>query len=158
MGTELIGNDPGTDLILIQIVREIAINHHSIESILKRYGVSDIEWKKIRESKRFTQLLESETVIWQSATNTHERTKLKAASLIEEWLPEANKLMHNPEETLPARVELGKLVARIAGMGLNSSSISDNTGEKFSITINLGADKNIKFEKEIPARVIEVND
>ena len=134
---------------MVKIAREIAIDHFEVETILKRYSINNETWSKVSTSPEFTRILESETAAWQSATNTHERTKLKAAAMVEEYLPEGNKRIHDPKEPLPAKTELLKVLTRIAGMGLTNSEVNGATAEKFSITINLGADKQLKFEKDV---------
>lgn len=139
---------------LVKLAREIAIDHYTADEILSRNGLSATDWSQIQVHPRFRELLETELVAWHSATNTHERVKLKAAALIEEWLTEANTRIHDPKESLSAKTELGKLLTRIAGMGLNDTNINSQ-GEKMSITINLGEDSKLKFEKDITPRVIE---
>lgn len=143
------------DLRLIMIAREIAIDHFELEDILSRYEINQEEWERISSLPRFTELLRSETEAWQAARNTHERTKLKAAALIEHWLPEASARMFDPKEPLPAKNETAKLVARIAGMGLNSADIQGGGGEKFSVTINLGQDHKLQFAHQVTPQVIE---
>lgn len=147
-----------SDLTLVQLAREIAMNIQSIETILETHQIDDETWNKIKITPRFTSLLESETAAWNSAVNTHERVKLKSAALVEDWLPEAYARMSDPTENLNAKTELGKLVARLAGMGLSNANITDASGERFSVTINLGGDNNLKIEKEMPMKVISGED
>ena len=139
---------------LVQIAREIAINHKDVDDILKDHSITQEEWDELRESQEFARLLEGEIVAWQSATNTHERTKLKAAALIELWLEEANARLYDGKETLSAKTELAKLIARIAEMGASTSAGAE-LGGKFSVTINLGAAQQIKIERELPPKVID---
>lgn len=139
----------------MKLAREIAINHREVEDILKDYSVSTEEWSKLQEDPEFARLLASEVEAWQSAINTHDRTKLKAAALMEMWLEEAQFRLHDPGEALPAKVELAKLIARIAEMGLTNANVTGGGGEKFSVTINLGSDSQIKIAKELPPQVIE---
>ena len=143
------------DLTLVQLAREIAMNIQSIETILETHQIDTDTWDKIKITPRFTTLLETETAAWNSAINTHERVKLKSAALVEDWLPEAYARMNDTTENLNAKTELAKLVARLAGMGLNNASIADGSGERFSVTINLGNDAKLKFEKELPMKVVE---
>jgi hypothetical protein len=143
------------ELLLIKLAREIAIEHHDIETILKTYQIDLQTWEIIKEHPQFRRLLEAEILAWQSATNTQERTALKSAALIEEWLPEANAILHDRNQTLSGKVELGKLLARIAGMGLTGAGIEGGGAEKFSITINLGNDAKLKFDKTLPPKVID---
>lgn len=143
------------DTKILRVVREIAINLHDIETILKHNQITPERWLTIQSNPHFLRLLETETAAWNSAGNTHERTRLKAAALMEEWLCEANTRMHDPEETLSAKVELGKLLTKIAEMGTTTPGQAA-IGERFSVTINLGADHKLQFEKDVTPRVIDV--
>lgn len=138
---------------LVQVAREIAIDHKPIDDILKEYSISAEEWSSLKANDDFIRLLNSEIVAWQSAQNTHERLKLKAAALLEEWLIEANARLYDPQESLSAKTELAKLISRIAEVG--DSGGGDGSG-KFNVTINLGADAQLKFEKQLPTKVIDV--
>jgi hypothetical protein len=129
--------EPVRDIMLVQLAREIAIDHLSTDAILQLYNLSQEEWSTIKANPRFTQVLEQEILSWQSATNTAERTKLKAGAIIENWLPESNMRLHDSQETLPAKVELAKMIARIAGLGMDRAITGEAT-EKFSLVINIG--------------------
>jgi hypothetical protein len=147
--------NPQYDPLFVKLAREVAIDHHDIETILKHYQITTEHWERISANPHFQKLLEAEIAAWQGATNTHERTKLKAAALVEEWLPEANTRLHDAQENLPAKVELGKLLTRIAGMGLTGMGVDGAPAERFSITINLGADAKLQFEKQVTSKVID---
>jgi hypothetical protein len=129
--------EPIRDIMLVQLAREIAIDHLNTDQILKLYSINIEEWEVITSNKRFQTLLEQEIIAWQTATNTAERTKLKAGAIIEAWLPESNMRLHDSQETLPAKVELAKMIARIAGLGMDRAVTGENT-EKFSLVINIG--------------------
>lgn len=144
-----------SDLLLVKVAREIAIDHFSLETILEHNQITPETWDKIKSMPRFQQLLVAEISAWQSAINTTERAKLKAAALIEEWLPEAATRLFDQREPLNHKTELGKLVARIAGIGVGPMGVEGGAGEKFSITINLGADQKLKVEKQLPPKVID---
>jgi hypothetical protein len=137
------------------IAREIAMGLHDVETILKTHRIDPQTWADLAANKCFQDLVVSQSAAWQGALNTHERTKLKAAALIEEWLGEANARIHDQDETLSSKVELGKLLTRIAGMGITNMHEAGGSGEKFSITINLGADHKVSFDKVVTHKVIE---
>lgn len=143
------------ELLLVKLAREIAIDHYDIETILKTYQISLEQWENIKANPQFQRLLESEIAAWQGAENTQERTALKAAALVEEWLPEANSILHDRNAALTGKVELGKLLARIAGLGLTGANVEGGGADRFSITINLGNDAKLKFDKALPPRVID---
>jgi hypothetical protein len=138
------------NLLYLRLAREIAIDLHELDDILTRHDVKPAQFNKIKEDPYFVQLLTAEVQAWNSAKNTHERTKLKAAALMEEWLSEANTRIYDPQETLPSKVELAKLLSRLAGMG-NERAEGGPAGDRFSVTINLGDDSRLKV---IDAQVI----
>lgn len=146
---------PTGDLLLVKLARELAIEQKPLPDVLRQLNLTEEDWEDIKENERFNSLLASEVEAWHSALNTHERVKLKAATMMEEWLPESYARLHDSKETLSAKTELAKLVARLAGMGLTNASIEGGSAEKFSVTINLGGDNNIRLEKDITPRVIE---
>lgn len=141
------------DDTLIKLAREIAIDHLDSQGIQELYKLSEDEWQIIQRSKRFQILLESEIIAWQSAQNTSERTKLKAGAIVENWLPEANTRLHDKAETLNSKVELAKLITSISGM--TKTDAPGVGGSGFSVTINLGNQPALQFNKELPVPVIE---
>jgi hypothetical protein len=146
-----------SDVTLLRLAREIAWAIHPLEAILKVHDLSMETWETIKNLPRFQRYLESEMVAWHTAGNAHERVKVKTAVMLEEWLPELHARMHDQRELLSAKIEAGKLVARLAGMGLEKAGINGGEGERFSVTINLGADNQLKFEKQATPKVIEAD-
>lgn len=143
-----------SDVILVKLARELAMDIHPVEDILKAFQIEPKQWEYIQEMPRFQGLLETESAQWNGALNTQERVKIKAAAMIEEWLPEANERLHDRGESLNAKTELGKLVRDLAGFAKGGIGV-EGAGERFSVTINLGADASLKFEKELPPVVID---
>jgi len=143
------------DNVLLRIAREIAIDLYDTETILKNNQIDRNQFEQIKRDPRFLRILEAEVAAWNAAGNTHERTKLKAAALMEEFLPEANARIHDPKEPLSAKTELVKTLTRIAGMGIDNARVEGGGGEKFTVTINLGASEKLTFENTLPHKVIE---
>lgn len=142
------------ETLLLRLAREIATDLNDIETILKAHQLTSKQWDAIKDDARFQTLLKSEMEAWSAASNTPERVKLKSAMLVEEWLPEANKLAHDSSQTLTAKVELMKLLKSLAGLGIDRADIT--ASERVSITINLGSDHKLKFEKQLPPKVIDL--
>lgn len=142
------------ELTLVKLSREIAKDIHPIETILERFGIPPDLWRDISSQPRFTALLQSEAEAWNNAANTAERTKLKSMSMIEEALPEFFERMHDPREPLIAKAKVFELVSKVAG-AFASEKDAGGSGDGVKITINLGADKSVTFEKDITAQVIE---
>jgi hypothetical protein len=146
----------GDDAFLVSLAREVAINIKPLDDVLKVYGLSFAQWESLRDAPRFTTLVEQHLLEWEAAKNTHERTKIKAAVMIEGWLPEAWARLHDQTENLNAKTELAKLVTRIAGMGLDRVVDAGAGGEKITVTINLGAGGDqLKFEQNFVPKVID---
>jgi hypothetical protein len=143
-----------SELTLLKLSREIARDIHPIESILERFGIDAELWSDIRTMPRFISFLQHEIETWNSAPNTSERVKIKSLSFVEELLPEMYERAHDPRETLSSKVELLKTVGRFGGVGVSTSE--GGIGEKLSVTINLGADKELKFEKDVTPPVVDV--
>ena len=136
------------DIDLITFAREIAVDHWDIEDVLDRYQLRYDDFRLLFEFPRFTRLLANEEESWSSAKNTHERVRLKSAALIESYLEEAHKSLHDPNQTLIAKTGLAKLVGSFAGLGEEAlrAQKGGGGGSGFSITINLGADRKLSIE------------
>ena len=145
------------EVILVKLAREIAVDFYELPEVLARNGVNDEQWQRIKNHPRFIGLLTTASAEWNSSLNTSERTKLKAAALIEEFLPEANQRLHDQNEALPGKVSLLQQLSKIAGVDAREPAGAGGApGERFSITINLGADAKLTFDKEVTSKVIDV--
>lgn len=151
--TQVLLDPSNSDLVMVKLAREIAMDIQPLPIILKQHAISDETWSQLQRNTKFQTLLGTEVEAWQTALNTHERVKLKSASMLEEWLPELNTRMHDHEEALPAVIEAGKMLARIAGLGMPGEVVG-NVGERFVINISMG-DKvePISFAKDITSQV-----
>ena len=150
MATDTLPVSYTTNVQFLRIAREIAMDLNDIETILKQYQLTPKQWESVQRDPQFLRLLEAEIAAWNAAGNTHERTKLKAGALIEEWLLEANQRIHDKNEALSAKTEVVKLLARVAGMGQERTDGTSAGGDRFQVTINLGAEKSLKFSKVTP--------
>lgn len=145
-----------TDVKFLRIAREIAMDLNTVETILENYQLTSKQWEDLKSDANFLRLLEAEVASWNAAGNTQERTKLKAGMLVEEWLTEANARIHDNKELLSAKTEVVKVLARIANMGQERSDQAAAGGQRFSVTINLGADHKLNFTKDVTPKVIEL--
>lgn len=152
MAASLMLTPSTSDTALVKLAREIAMDIQPIETILKQYSITDQAWEQLQRNGRFTRLLESQVEEWNSALNTHERVRAKSAAMLEEWLPELNNRLHDRDIGLPAKVEAGKMLTKMAGIGEREVG-AGGAGERFTITINLGEDHKLSFEKQVPATI-----
>jgi hypothetical protein len=144
-----------TDQKLLVIAREVAMDIFDIDQILVFTNTSPEEYAQLKELPRFQTYLRSEMEAWNSALNTHERVKIKAASQIEFALPELNNRLHDASEPLMPKVKLAELISKLAGMGAQNASINGDSGDKFTVTINLGEDRKLEISEKITHQVIE---
>lgn len=145
--------DRNQELLALRLAQEIAINLNDIEDVLKHLSVSAVQWDRIQRNPHFQSILQEAVADWQSAKNTQERIKLKAAAMVEEWLVEAHRLSHDPAQPLSGKVELMKLIKSLTALG--NFGAEGGGGEKFTVTINLGADQKLSFAKDIAPKTIE---
>jgi hypothetical protein len=141
---------------LIKLAREIAMDIRSREEILDLLEISGDEFDEISSNTRFQHYLRSAVEEWNSAKNTGERVKIKSLSFVEEALPEFYARAHDPAESLAAKTEVLKTVARFAGLG--GQVVGGSTPERMVVTINLGADQQIRVEQAITTSYEEVED
>jgi hypothetical protein len=153
--TEVIEKRAGFhDLALVKLAREIAMDIRPLEDILETHKIDTENWAKIQENPHFQAILHGAITEWQAAGNTPERVKIKSLAFVEEALPEFYARAHDPKEPLTAKVEVLKTISKFAGIG-GSNFDGSVGGERFTVTINLGADQSLKIEKNLPHKVIE---
>lgn len=133
---------------LAKLARELVMNIRERAVILKEYGLTEATFDAhIATNPFFQRVFENYTIEWNSALSTHQRLRVQAATALEESLVGMAVRMNSKDETLPAVVETAKLFTKIAEVGEPTRTASH--GEKFSITINLGEDKKLTFEKDV---------
>lgn len=155
------------DTQMLRVAREIAMDIYSIADILQNNSVDVAEFNRWKSHPRFLSYLNAETEAWKSAANTAERTKLKAAVVIEEFMAEAHARLHDNKIALNHRVELGKLVAKIAGMGEPKLMNAGGGTPTFQLNINIGKNrvsvaptigKIINHDEEPNTQVLDLED
>lgn len=132
---------------LAQLAREVAVERRNLKDILADFGLTEEDFVKVQTWPYFTSAVEAARLEWNGPNNTVQRAQLGAATAVEDAIPMVAGRMHSDKEPLAAVVEAGKWLSKVAGIG--ESKQDGNSAEKFSITINLGDDKKLKFEKDI---------
>lgn len=128
----------------------------NLPDILISHELTLPDYETIKLNPFFMRLLDASMMEWQSVRNTAERTAIEAAALFEQAMPIIYARMTNNKEQLNHVVEAAKLMAKAGGIGEGNSK--NTQGEKFSITINLGADTKLEFNpnKTPNAPIIDV--
>lgn len=140
---------------LVKLARQIAMGIKDLPEVLFDNSLTLREWDEIRILPAFGRVLEGEVKAWEGAHNTADRVRVKAASMLEEYLPELYARLNDREEPLMAKMKAVELVAKIAGFGQADIPQAGSPGDKVQVIINLGADTRLNFEKVLPHKVID---
>lgn len=132
----MMSNNSVTDKKLLAIAREIAMDILPLETVLSSNEISADQFEVIKARPAFQRYLSEQVQAWNSALNTADRVKLKAAASVEFMLEELHHQIHDRAQPLIAKVKAAELVSKLAGMGQSGAQAVGGTG--FSVTINLG--------------------
>jgi hypothetical protein len=133
-----------TPAILGGLAREVAINLRDLPEILSTYKVSRAAYEKIRTTDWFAKAVDMAVIEWNSAANTIVRTQLEVAASYERGFPEAYARALDPKTAFHDTVDFFKHMSDVAG--IKKDATQGQAGERFQITINLGADTKLEFE------------
>jgi hypothetical protein len=127
------------DIIMLKVARDLAQDIYPAEDILKKYDLSGDMFEAFKRHPRFQGYLISEREAWLSANNIESRTKLKAGMVLETFMDGAYQEISDRTQPLNQRVELGKMLAKIAGFGEPKAFINTGGGGPgFTLQINIG--------------------
>ena len=126
---------------LASLAREIAMDIFPTEQVLAIHKLEDAEWQRICVNPKFQDMLASMTREWQSAANTRERVKAKAATGLEAMLE--TYIREIGDETIPLtqRVEAGKFLARLGELDGNGDKFDGDAGKSVTINITTSQDR-----------------
>jgi hypothetical protein len=125
------------DTQMRKVARELAMGIYELDTILDQNEVDEYTFHRFKEHPRFLEYLKQEREAWNAASNVSERTKLKAGIIMEEFMIDAAKDLIDKKTPLNQRVELAKLLAKVAGMGEARTPIGGGVGG-FQLNINIG--------------------
>jgi len=143
------------DIKLVKLARQIAMGIKELPDILFDHGLTLREWGEIRQLPSFGRLLEAEIKDWEGAGNTHERVRIKAAAMLEEYLPELYARLNDRDEPLMAKMKALELVSKVAEFGTKDIASGGSPGDKVQVIINLGSDTRAEYVKVLPDKVID---
>lgn len=126
------------DTIMRKVARDIAMDIYELDKILLGVGISMAEFMRWETHPRFLGYLSSEREAWLSAGNTAGRTKLKASIVLEDFMEQAHTELHDRKTPLAQRVELSKVLTKIAGIGISPvAGQGAGGGGGFRLQINI---------------------
>lgn len=122
-----------------QLAREIAMDIFPLEQVLEVHKLSQEEWLKIRDHPTFQSMFHAMLIDWNLASSTRERVRTKAATGLESRLE--TFIREIDDETIPLiqRVEAGKFLARLGELDGQHQVLGGVGGDRFQITLNIGA-------------------
>jgi hypothetical protein len=138
--------DLARDADVIRLAKEVAIDHHPIADILTRYNIDEATWDALNEWPRFKELVDHERQQWNSALNTNTRVRLKSSTIIEEWMEEGYRLLHDAKENFSAKIELIKLFGKFSGLDAQEKVIGETATGRVTINIKIG-DQNVEYQE-----------
>lgn len=116
------------------LAREIAQDIFTVDQIVSLHRLSDEEWTRIQAHPRFLAMLADMQRDWNSADNTRERVRIKAATGLETTLETFISEINNPVIPLSQKVDAGKFLARLGELdGANQANAFTGGG----VTINI---------------------
>jgi hypothetical protein len=140
MATDLVTHENALDGdFLIRLAAEIAQDLNDLNVVLQKHNITADQWVELEINPFFRKVLEAERTVWRSPLNAAERSKVKAAILTEQALPELDRRIQNGQEPLDKVVQGIKLLASIAGLGEKAQQSGLGSADKFVIQINMGA-------------------
>src|SRR6478609_8393416 len=98
--------DTDIDTQMRLVARNLAQGLYELSKILEFCNVPLREFNRWKEHPRFLALLKSEREAWNAASNTAERTKLKAGIAMEEWILDAYGELKDRKQPLNHRMEM----------------------------------------------------
>lgn len=163
--TNSVQTDPCAQLLmdetmLQRLANELARGLYEPEDVLRMYGLTaELFDERVKDNRSFMTFYAEAHAIWHASSNAKERVSAKAGVVFEQWLREANRLMHDPANPMAAKVELGKTLAKLANFEPVREA-ETGPGNGVHVTINLDHARvhpqTITIDKVIDAQAVEV--
>jgi hypothetical protein len=106
--------------------------------IIALHRLTEEEWERLQRNQKFQQMVADMSAEWNSAANTRERVKVKAATGLESVLETYIRDISDPGIPLNQRVEAGKFLARVGELDNSQQILGGGGGSGFHITLNIG--------------------
>lgn len=147
--TELAAID---DTLMLSIARSLAMDLEETETILAAHGVTSAQYERMARTARYKDVFKQYVIDWNKPSTIPERVKIKSQMLVELNLDTMHREINNAKEPLSSRVEAFKTVAKLGEV--DGARRSDQApGSTFSVTINLGADQQMKVVAPMPTLI-----
>lgn len=135
------------------LAHDVAVAMYDEPTLLRKHHLTRGQFETLRRYDWFQKLVTKFTDDWNTPKNAHQRLASEASVGLESVLPDLIARMKVKNEPLAGIAQLTKILADIAGVG-GTNKAPPPVSEKFSITINLGADQEV-YEKTKPVIDVE---
>lgn len=142
-----------TDKVLRDFATQMAMQVEDFATICRSFGMTTAQGESLQQHPAYKTYYDSALAEWTAAHNTGARAELKAARAVEEAIPAVFAHIHDPEASDTSKIEAFKALGKLGRVGERVAGGGGGGGDMVKITINLGADQKLTFEK--PAPVIE---
>jgi hypothetical protein len=130
-----------------RLAREIAMDILELDEILALHQLDAEDWERIHSDVRFQKMLADMRAQWNSAENTKERVRVKAATGIEMALDSVVLELMSPAIPLGQRVQAFQMLAKLGDLEVKPDQPVIQPGDRVQISINIGQGS-VTTEKE----------
>lgn len=133
---------------MMSLARDLVLQMYDRPVILKKHNVTEAQCAYLEANDYFKKIMHELGVEWNSPRTSTERLAVQTAVGLETVLPDAIARISIKNEPLAGVAQMVKVLADIAGANAAAKQ-KQAPGEKFTININLGGDKET-YEKTRP--------
>lgn len=123
-----------------ELAIELAAGLYDTAQILERFNLNKNQLLKITADPHFRTLFQEAKVLWEKSSNVKERTRLKAALLLEDSVLPLFSIIHNVDLSPGARIDAFAKLMAVADMQPSRDGGSAATGEGFKLNITIGGE------------------
>lgn len=134
---------------LAKLAREMVMNIRNYKAIFDDFGITEEDYYEIEKNEFYKKAKSQFAIEWNATMTTEDRLRIGSLAYLEQLYPVITRKAL-AGDNLTAAVEVGKLLAKTAGIG--DVKADKNLAERFVIQINMGADVE-KYDKPVEITV-----
>lgn len=131
---------------LAALAREMVMNIRNYAVVFQDFSITEDDYYEIEKNPFYKRAKEQFALEWNSTTSTEDRLRIGSLAYLEQLYPILTRRAMLATESLPAAVEVGKLLAKTAGVG--DTKTEKGMADRFVIQINMGSDVE-KYDKPV---------
>lgn len=134
---------------LAKLAREMAMNIKPRSSILAAHRLSEEEFEQIEKIEFYQRAFETSVIECNRPMTLAQQNQLIGHAYVQELLAPLAGRAASGEDPLAQSAEVLKIIHMISGGRGSGEGVAPAPGERFQITINLGADHVERFDKPL---------